>query len=304
MENAEMGFYEEPKNSNGIKRAKTTRQIRSWEIDRSQKSFEVFRKETGQSSYPGMYILFEGKNKAYVGQAKDIYDRIKTHMATPDEKIEKWNKMLIISDGRPANLSDLNDSVVRKGLELYLIQLLKVNKYHVVSQGEPQNYNPTQNVLLKSYSDELDFFLLRKNLITKKLESKGQEEVFPDELKRILQIKGKKVERIGKHEAVIDGDKVFIRPGSKKPRGWQITFRGKKPGSFIDCLQKGEGFLMISRNDVPMVPLKEVRKVVGKDAILNQDTVDIWIVFEEEKTTLSYRDNCLDISKYKLTYSK
>ncbi len=137
----------------------------------------------------------------------------------PEDKIKNWAKALVINDGRPATQSDFNDSVVRKALELYLIELFKANKYAVVAQGEPQKLNAIQKFLVNSLKDELNFFLLKKNVIIKVLEERGQEEIF---------------EEWGRYEAIIDGKKVFIRPGSKKPKGWQITFRGRKPGSFID----------------------------------------------------------------------
>ncbi len=82
--------------------------------------------------------------------------------------------------------SDFNDTVVRKALELYLIKLFKANKYAVVAQGEPQKLNAIQKFLVTSLKEELNFFLLKKNVIIKVLEEKGQEEVFGDELKKIL----------------------------------------------------------------------------------------------------------------------
>lgn len=103
-----------------------------------------------------------------------------------------------------------------------------------------------------------------------------------------------------KYEAIIEGEKVFIRPGSKKPKGWQITFRGRKPGSFIDSLQKGSGHLLVSRNGLPLIPLTEVHKVIKDRSAYEQDTIDIWIVFAEEKVTLRYKENSIDIATFRL----
>ena len=240
MSNNDIGYHEDPKNSDGIIRARTTKQIRSWEIPRTMKALEVLNSELGKIEFPGIYTLFEGKNKVYIGEAKNIYNRLKTHMANPEDKIKNWGKALVINDGRPATQSDFNDTVVRKALELYLIKLFKANKYAVVAQGEPQKLNAIQKFLVNSLKEELNFFLLKKNIIIKVLEEEGQEEVFGDELKKILEKSGRKIEEWGRYEALIDGKKVFIRPGSKKPKGWQITFRGRKPESFIDSLQKGD----------------------------------------------------------------
>ena len=300
MSNSNIGYQEDPENSEGIIRARTTKQIRSWEIPRTMKALEVLNIELGRIEFTGIYILFEGKNKVYIGEAKSIYIRLKTHMSNPEDKIKNWSKALIINDGRPAMQSDFNDTVVRKALELYLIKLFKANKYTVVAQGEPQKLNAIQKFLVSTLREELNFFLLKKNVITKVLEEKGQEEVFGDELKKILEKSGRKIGEGGRYEAIIDGKKAFIRPGSKKPKGWQITFRGRKPGSFIDSLQKGEGYLLVSRNGVLLIPLTEVQKVILDKTAYEQDTIDIWIVFAEEKVTLSYKRNTIDVTKFRL----
>ncbi len=300
MSNSDIGYQEDPENGDGIIRARTTKQIRSWEIPRTMKALEVLNIELGRIEFTGIYILFEGKNKVYIGEAKSIYIRLKTHMSNPEDKIKNWSKALIINDGRPAMQSDFNDTVVRKALELYLIKLFKANKYTVVAQGEPQKLNAIQKFLVSTLREELNFFLLKKNVITKVLEEKGQEEVFGDELKKILEKSGRKIGEGGRYEAIIDGKKAFIRPGSKKPKGWQITFRGRKPGSFIDSLQKGEGYLLVSRNGVLLIPLTEVQKVILDKTAYEQDTIDIWIVFAEEKVTLSYKRNTIDVTKFRL----
>jgi hypothetical protein len=300
MSNSDIGYQEDPENSEGIIRARTTKQIRSWEIPRTMKALEVLNIELGRIEFPGIYILFEGKNRVYIGEAKSIYIRLKTHMSNPEDKIKNWSKALIINDGRPAMQSDFNDTVVRKALELYLIKLFKANKYAVVAQGELQKLNAIQKILVRTLREELNFFLLKKNVITKVLEEEGQEEVFGDELKKILENCGRKIGEWGRYEAIIDGKKAFIRPGSKNPKGWQITFRGRKPGSFIDSLQKGEGYLLVSRNGVLLIPLTEVQKVILDKTAYEQDTIDIWIVFAEEKVTLSYKRNTIDATKFRL----
>ena len=146
MSNSNIGYQEDPENSEGIIRARTTKQIRSWEIPRTMKALEVLNIELGRIEFPGIYILFEGK----------------------------------------------------------------------------------------------------------------------------------------------------------KPKGWQITFRWRKPGSFIDSLQKGEGYLLVSRNGVLLIPLTEVQKVILDKTAYEQDTIDIWIVFAEEKVTLSYKRNTIDVTKFRL----
>ena len=161
----DVGYYENPRNDKGIIRVRTTKQIRLWEMPRTLKVLETLNKDDfGENEFPSIYILNEGKKKAYVGEAKNIYNRLKTHMNNPEDKIKKWDKAVVINDGRPATLSLLNDPVIRKALELHLIKLLGANRYIVVSQGEPQKLNTVQKVLVGTLRRELGFVLLRKKI--------------------------------------------------------------------------------------------------------------------------------------------
>lgn len=295
------GYHEDPRNGNGIVRARTTLgELRSWEIPRTLRALDILHKEFGKTDFPGLYVLFhETKNEVYVGEAKSLYKRLKTHVTTPEEKIKDWAHALVINDGRPATQSDFNDTVVRKSLEWHLIKLLKVNKYGVLSQGERQKHNPRQKAITERLLDELDFFLIKQGKITKLIERKEEELVLSDELRKILKNKGYAISKWREKEAIINGRKAFIRPGSKKPKGWQITIRGKKPGSFIDSLQKGEGDLLVNRNGVLYIPLKEVQRIIDVKSY-KQDTIDVWINFGEDKIEMSYRDNVMDVTSFKV----
>ncbi len=295
MADLEIGYHEDPENSNGIRRARTTKQIRSWHIPRSVKALKKLNEEMGEAAFPGNYILFD-RMKAYIGEAGNIYERIKNHLKNPEEKNKNWSSALILNDGRPATQSDFNDTVVRLALELHLIKLFKANKYQVVSQGRETSLNPIQKQMVGSLIEELNYFLLKKNLITKPLEEEGFEEVFEDEFKKLLAHHGKNVQKWTAKEAIIDGQKIYIRSGSPKPKGWQITFRNR----FLNSLQKGEGYLLVSRGDVLLIPLNEVRKVVTDTSTYKQNTIDVYVVFTKEKTTLTYSKNVIDVTGYKL----
>lgn len=290
-----IGYHEDPKNSNGIIRARTTKQIRSWQIPRSLKALEKLNDEMGNIPFPGNYILFD-RMKVYIGEASNIYDRLKSHIKNPVDKIKNWDNDLILNDGRPATQSDFNDTVVRLAIELYLIRLLKANRYRTVSQGQQPTLNAVQKHIVSSLTQELNQFLLKKNIITKSLEEEGLEEIFEDELKKILAIHNKQVQEWSAYEAVFDGQKAYIRPGSLKPKGWQITFRDR----FLNSLQKGVGYLLVSRNGVLLIPLKEVRQVVKDKAAFQQNTIDVYILFTTDRITLSYKKNIIDVSEYKL----
>ncbi|MFQ6116536.1 MAG: hypothetical protein ACE5NG_20960, partial [bacterium] len=295
MANDEIGYHEDPKNANGIVRARTTKQIRSWHIPRSIKALERLNEEMGEIAFPGNYILFDGM-KAYIGEAGDIYDRLKVHIKNPEEKIKNWDNALIRNDGRPATQSDFNDTVIRLALELHLIRLLKANRYRVVCQGRQPTLNPIQKQIVNSLLQELNHFLLKKNIITKVLEEKGLEEVFEDELKKLLAGHGKQIQNWTAKEAIIDGQKAYIRPGSLKQKGWQITFRDR----FLNSLQKGEGYVLVNRDGVLLVPLSHVRKVVKDKTAYQQNTIDIYVVFTIEKITMIYKKDVIDVTTYRL----
>ena len=297
MTNSEIGYIEEPINGDGITRARTTKQIRSWEFQKELATLEALNDELGRGDFPGIYILFEGKKKIYIGEAKNIYKRIKTHFKTPDDKIKNLDRVLIINDGRPAAQSDFNDAVVRLSLEYFLIKLFKINKYQVVSQGEPQNLNSMQKLLFNSFLDELNFFLMKKNIITKLIEHPKHELIHKDKLKKIILNTGRVVQNFSAYEATIDGRKVFIREGSNKlPRGWQITFRD----IFKNALQSGDADLLVPRGSVLLVPMTEIQKLIKDDTEYQKNTIDIFVVFEEERILLRFKQNVIDVSNYKL----
>jgi len=295
MADTQIGYHEDPKNSNGIIRARTTKQIRSWHIPRSIKALEKLNEEMGKTAFPGNYLLFD-QTKVYIGEAGNIYDRLKNHIKNPEDKIKNWDNALILNDGRPATQSDFNDTVVRLALELYLIRLFKANKYRVVSQGRQTTLNPIQKQTVNSLLQELNYFLLKKNIISKALEEEGLEEVFEDELKKLLTDQGKQIQKWTAYEAIVDGQKAYIRPGSLKPKGWQITFRDR----FLNSLQKGDGYLLVSRDGVLLIPLRTVQQVVKDKSAYQQNTIDVYILFTSEKITLSYKKNTIDVTVHKL----
>ena len=291
------GYHQDLKNGDGIVRARTTGHLRSWDIPRTLYALEVLKKEWGNLEYPGIYILFDSTGKkVYIGEAKDICNRLKTHLTSPEDKIKDWNRAVIINDGRSAMQSDFNDSVIRKSLELYLISLFKANRYVVVAQGEPQKHNSHQKSMVQAFKEEFDFLLLKKNCITKLIEKPGQEEILRDDLKKILESKGYKLKEWSAYEAVINGEKVYIRPGSKKQKGWQITFRDK----FKNTLQRGEGILLVPRDGILFIPFSEIQKVIIDPAKYKQNTIDIYINFKEETIELTYSTNTIDVTPFRL----
>ncbi len=297
MEEKHIGYYEDPKNGENIIRSRTTEQIRSWDFPRSIKALETFNAELGKIDYPGIYILIESKmNKLYIGEAKSLYTRLKTHSSTPDEKIKNWDRVIIINDGRPANQSDFNDNVVRHELEYYLIALFKANKYKVVSQGAKQILNSLQKVIVTKLILELNFFLIKKGLIQRLIAEQGQEEIMLDDLKKILERYKYNVTEFKSYEATVNGEKVFIRSGSKKAKGWQVTFRD----IFKRNLLNEKGSLLMPRDGILLIPFSEIKKNINDPNAFKRNTIDIFIAFEEDRIKLRYKNSDVDITAFRI----
>jgi len=296
MPEANLGYYEDPVNGDGISRARTTRLIRSWMFAKSTETLDKYNKELGQIQYPGLYLLFEtSSNKVYIGEAGSLYDRIKQHTSNPDEKIKNWSQVLIINDGRSASHSEFNDSVIRRQIEHHLNQLFKLNKYKVVSQSSVQNLNAAQKVMIEHFVEELNFFLIRKNLINKLPALQNQQECSIDEVTKLLKRKNYTIAEVTSYEAKINGKKSYIRPGSKKPKGWQITFRDK----FKYSLNSEDGYLVVPRGGVLLIPLPAIKQCVSNDpGAFSKNTIDIFVKYADDKVMIIYKEFSIDVTSY------
>ena len=56
--------------------------------------------------------------------------------------------------------------------------------------------------------------------------------------------------------------------------------------------------MLIQRNDVLYIPRKEVQRMIDGEAY-KQDTLDVWINFGESKIEMSYKDNVIDVTRFK-----
>jgi len=291
------GYTENPPNAHGIVRARTTGALRSWEFPRTDTALAQIESEWGSQPYPGNYILFLPDSKrVYVGEGKDLIGRLRTHFSRPDQKFSKWHRAFIFNDGRSAKQSDFTDTVVRRALEHHTILLFRANQYTVLAQAKQQEMNPSQQAIVSRLLAELDHLLIKKRYIDRLLAPESEREVFPDELRAILKKSGRTISDWSAYEAMIDGQVAFMRKGSPKPKGWQVTFRDR----FKDALEAGEGFLLIPRNDVLLIPMSEIKKVVIPPSAFKQNTIDVYVKFGPAKVTLSYRDKAIDISRFRL----
>jgi len=303
MNNMDFGYMDNPANGLGIIRARTLLgNFRLWDIPRREEALDIVINEIGNSPIPGLYLLFDERNdkRVYIGQSENLKNRMSSHIKAPDDKIKNCERAIIINDARNASQSDLNDENIRLILESFLIKLFKINRYKVttVSSRSP-SLSSTQNTLSNSFKEEIIILLTRKSKITKVLTERGDDEVYNDEVLKKLKSKGYKVDKWGRVEAIINGKKTFLRPGSIKPKGWQVTFRGNKPDSFKTCLEKGKGYLLMPRGPILLIPLDELKSFISENdgEAFNRDTIDIFIRFDEEKINVVFKGAEKDITK-------
>lgn len=297
----DLGFLDNPANGLGIVRARTLLgNLRLWDIPRSEQALQTVVQEIGLSPIPAVYILIDDRTdkKVYIGQSEDILSRLITHLKAPDPKIRSWQRALIFNDGRNATQSDLNDENIRLTLENYLVSLFKINRYQVVTSTTRQpSLSSFEDILVSAFRQEINILLSNKGRISRLLSGKKDDEVFLDEVRKILSRKGYSVEDWGEKYASINGKPVIIRPGSLKPKGWQVTFRGSKS---LGLLKKGDGYLLMPRGSLLLLPLKEATDFILSidPTAFERDTIDIFIRFEDERLCLVYKNGEKDITHF------
>lgn len=296
-----LGFQSLPENGLKIVRSRTLLgNLRLWEIPRSERALETVVDEIGRSPVPGLYVLLDerAEKKAYIGQTEDLRERLLVHVRIPEDKIRQWQRAFIFNDGRSASQSDLNDENIRLTLENYLVELFKINRYRVVtSSTRLPSLSSNQQILCDAFREEINILLSNRGAITRFLMGRLDDEVYLDEARKILLRRGHQVQAWGEKYATVDDQPVIIRPGSPKPKGWQVTFRGSRS---LAQLQKGLGFLLMNRGGLVLLPLQEVRDfVLSVDtAALQRDTVDIFLRFDEERIVLVYKSGEKDVTQY------
>jgi len=252
----------------------------------------------GGLPYAGLYILIDSKRKAaYVGEAKDLLARLRTHVASPPRQLQSWDAAYVVNDGRPAAQSDLNDPAIRHNLELFAGKLLKANGYAVVSTAQGHPMNPAQRPIVEMLWDELGYVLKKLQLAPRDIGVPGQEEISKDRVEQELLSAGHSVTDVKTHEAMVDQQPTYIRPGSSKEKGWQITFRGR----FKKALQRGEGHLFFRRGPGFLIPLSDIlNNLIQDKTVFGQDTIDIYIEFSPTEVWAKYREWRIPISQYRI----
>lgn len=177
-----------------------------------------------------------------------------------------------------------------------LIDERSLNRYRVVTSATcSPGFSSQQMTFVDAFKKEINILLSNKGRVSRFIAGRRDDEVYLDQAKKILIRNGYRVNDWGGKYASIDNELVVIRPGSLKPKGWQVTFRG---GKSLAQLKNGQGYLLMPRGKIVLLPLKDVAAFI--DAVdhqaFNRDTVDIFVRFDEDKLMLAYKGQEKDIT--------
>lgn len=310
QKNYENYEYRESRTHKGVKRALTERLV-LLKVER-EKIIKAVEEELGGLIFPSLYLLVnERDKKLYIGETGDTAKRLKGHVNNPPEELGEWDYGVIIWDGRPLiNSIIFSEASLRTRLEYELITAFtsKGSRYTPVNRvkAEPK-LSVYQIARAETLLPELLYMLHKFDMIPRHILEFSEERkrfrqrvISEDELKAILESMKHRVEKIdrAKKTLLLDGKQAFYRPGSEKPRGWQITIRG----SWKDFIEKTQepGFLIINRGDGYMIPLEILRKNF-LSIMKGQDTLDIYVDITSEGARIIAPDPTIDISEFKLS---
>lgn len=289
---AEYGWEEDPV-QNDIARARSKLgQLRIWRFPK-QKVAEMTKQDfAGSLSYPSLYMLCtDDSKKVYVGQTDDITQRLKSHQDNPPKEIQDWAFAIVINDARSSAQSIFNDATLRLDLEKRVINI--INNAAVVNKakGAPE-LTVAQQALSERLRQELNYVLVKLGFAKETTVKQINEKEIPvKEMERILIEKGYDC-KLGEYEGEINSEKVYIRDGSKKDKGWQVTLRDE----FRKAMKDGKGYLLINRGQGWLIPAKVLSNWLGDK--LEQSTVDIFLNLHTKELVSAAPIKSLNVANY------
>lgn len=275
------GWEIDPRDARGIVRGRTKLgQLVIWIIP-NELLRSVSDEELGKGvSHPGLYVLLDDEtDRAYVGESSDLKARLGQHLDHAPKELGRFDRALILNDGRATVHSRFTDSTLRQALEQATIKLFADGGSHTLVNRQKQmpNLSVTQQTLFDSLREELGHVLYELELISNRpkpaidssiVEPQDAAARFPKA--GIADIKG--------YEGKAGGETVYFRKGSDKPQGFQVTIRVNEP--FGKAVGSGRGFLCMNRGRCYLVPTSAIKEWLGQK--LKQQTVDIFLDIEGE----------------------
>jgi hypothetical protein len=275
------GWDIDPADGKGVVRGRTKLgQLVVWLIP-AEPLQGVVEEELGKGlAHPGLYVLLDDEaDRAYTGESSNLKARLGQHLDHAPKELGRFDRALILNDGRAAVHSRFSDSNLREALEQATIRLLlDGGSYSLVNQQKRMpELSVTQQTLFESLRKELGHVLYELELITDRPRPTVDSGVIrPDDAAArfprasITEIKG--------YEGKSAGQPVFFRKGSEKPQGLQVTIRVGEP--FGKAVLRGDGFLCMNRGRCYLIPNSVIKSWLGPK--LEQQTVDVFLDIEGE----------------------
>ncbi len=129
----------------------------------------VIEEELGRGlAHPGLYVLMdEQTDRVYIGESSNLRARLGQHLDHAPKELGRFDRALIINDGRAAVHSRFNDSTLREALEQAAIKLFLDGEAHsaVNQQKKMPELSVTQQTLFEELRSELGHVLYELELI-------------------------------------------------------------------------------------------------------------------------------------------
>jgi hypothetical protein len=275
------GWDIDPADRKGVVRGRTKLgQLTVWVIP-ADPLRSVVEEELGKGlSHPGLYVLLDDEtDRAYVGESSNLKSRLTQHLDGPPKDLGRFDRALILNDGRAAVHSRFNDSTLREALEQATIKLFLDGGSHTLvnQQKRMPELSVTQQTLFESLRGELGHVLYELELIHTRPKAVADSAILRPQ-DAALRFPGSPIVDIKGYEGKLKGEPVYFRKGSEKPQGLQVTIRVGEP--FGKSVVQGKGFLCYNRGRCYLIPNSEVKSWLG--AKLEQQTVDIFLDIEGE----------------------
>ena len=281
FERDRFGWEIDPKDSKGVVRGRTKLgQLVVW-IVTAEMLRSVCDEELGKGvAHPGLYVLLDDEtDNAYVGESSDLRARLGQHLEHPPRDLGRFDRALMLNDGRASVHSRFTDSTLREALEQAAIAFLQTGgPHHVVNhQRQMPDLSVNQLTVFNSLRGELGHVLYELELIDDRPKAAVDNTVIQpqDAARRFPELQ---ITDVKGYEGRLGDHTVYFRKGTEKPQGLQITIRVNEP--FGKSVIQGEGQLCISRGRCYLIPTAEIRDWLGSK--LKQQTVDIFLDIETE----------------------
>jgi hypothetical protein len=269
----------------------------------------------GIITFPCIYLLLELKsNRVYIGETSDVRDRISQHKNFPPLD---WEYCVLIWNGRFYGMSIFDSEGLRKRLEFEVNQLFRsYSNLEVVSTAHPIQLEANEESRMQEILDEIIYLfsmVMQPNLINLKcfedrlkarkkwqisqIPLKVEEnEIDIEKIITLMRQEGLNITELNRAEKTfrLNGEICFYRPGSLKPKGYQVTIRG----TFLEHMKLGKGFLLMNRGLVYIIPLKEINEKFGNLLAPGQDTLDIF--FDLQRGEIVCHDKTISLGDFEL----